>query len=291
MKTLNIIGCGHVGKTLARLWSRRKLVEVGAILNRSLASGRAAVDFLGAGHAVEDYSQFDSADLVMISSCDVSIEACCEKLCQADVLRPGTIVFHCSGSLTSGLLQPATASGAHIASVHPVKSFADPARAVETFSGTFCAIEGDEEARGVVGELLRAVGGVPFSVEAERKTVYHAGTVIVCNYLAALIEAGLRCFQQAGIPRETAMELIGPIVRGTVDNVFTLGTSAALTGPIARGETSVVRVECDALGEWDETIQRVYQSLGQVAVQLSAIQGSAAVESLDAIRKVLSCPD
>ncbi len=288
MKTLHIVGCGHVGKTLARLWSRRKLVEVGAILNRSLASGRAAVDFLGAGHAVEDYSQFDSADLVMISSCDASIEACCGKLCQAGVLRPGTIVFHCSGSLSSRLLASASASGAHVASLHPVKSFADPARAVETFSGTFCAIEGDEEAGAILGELLRAVGGVPFSVKAEGKTVYHAGTVIVCNYLAALIEAGLRCFQQAGIPRETAMELIGPIVRGTVDNVFTLGTSAALTGPIARGETSVVQAEYDALGEWDETIQRVYRSLGHVAVQLSATQGSAAVESLEAIRKVLS---
>ena len=69
MKTLNVIGCGTVGKTLARLWATRHVFEVRSVLNRSLESGSRAVDFVGSGHAVERYAEIAKADLWMISTC------------------------------------------------------------------------------------------------------------------------------------------------------------------------------------------------------------------------------
>lgn len=288
MKTVNIVGCGNVGKTLARLWTERGVLKVQSILNRSMASARRAVDLVGSGQAVDDYAQMSRADFVMISTSDESIEECCRKLCRSDAVEPGVIVFHCSGSLPSSLLEPARSAGASIASVHPVNSFPDPAAAVETFAGTFCAVEGDSGACLALRDVMESCGAIPFSIQVEQKTVYHAATVFVCNYLVVLMEVGLRCFEQAGVPRETAIEVIEPIARRTLDNVFKIGPAQALTGPIARGEPSVVARQSEALGEWDKTIQGIYKTLGQAATDLSAIQANATPEALAAIKKMLT---
>ena len=287
MKTINAIGCGNVGKTLLRLWTEHHVFQVRSILNRSLESSRRAVEFVGAGRAIESYAELKRADLVMISASDEAIEACCRQLAGTGVLDEGVVVFHSSGSLPSTLLEPAETEGASIASVHPVKSFAEPARAAKTFAGTFCAVEGDPQACQVLGEAIRACGATTFDVDPRFKTIYHAATVIVCNYLVALMEVGLRCFEKAGIPRETAIELMKPIVTGTVQNVFELGPVRALTGPIARGEPSVVQRQSEALGEWDDVVRSVYKRLGQVAVELSAAQGNADPDALAAIKSML----
>ncbi len=287
MKTLNVIGCGHVGKTLSRLWAEHGVFDIGCVVNRSLASSRRAVEFVGSGRAVPSYGEIEKADLVMISAADEAIEGCCRQLCDTGILAQGSIVFHTSGSLPSKLLDSASAQGASIASIHPVKSFADPLSAVETFAGTYCALEGDVEACNVLGEALERLGATTFLLEPEFKTVYHAATVIVCNYLIALLETGLRCFEKAGLSRPTAMRVMDPLVRESTATLFDLGPAAALTGPIARGETSVVKRQCEAIADWDEAIERVYRSLGRITVEVAAAKGHAGAESLAAIEKLL----
>ncbi|NQT14036.1 MAG: DUF2520 domain-containing protein [Planctomycetes bacterium] len=287
MNSINVIGCGKVGKTLSRLWTRHGIFRVQSVLNRSLRSSSQAVEFVGAGRAVDDYARLGHADLVMISTSDEAIETCCRRLCASGVLTEGVIVFHTSGSLPSSLLEPARSQGALAASLHPVKSFADPATASKTFAGTFCALEGDPQACDVLRDALRPCRATTFPVDPEFKTIYHAATVIVCNYLVALMEVGLKCFEKSGISRETAEKIIEPIVRGTIDNVFRLGPVQALTGPIARGELSVVEAEAEDLCAWDDLIGRIYRELGHVAVDLSAAQGTASPDALAAIEQAL----
>jgi predicted short-subunit dehydrogenase-like oxidoreductase (DUF2520 family) len=242
---------------------------------------------VGAGRGVAGIDDLTPSDVVMISTPDEAIGFCCEKLCETGTVRPGTVVFHSSGALPASLLSSAKRCGADIASLHPVKSFADATKSVETFAGTFCAIEGDAPACRVLGDALTRCGAHTFQVLPDAKTVYHAATVFVCNYLVALMEAGLKCFEQAGVPRETAMKVMEPIVQETVQNVFSMGPARALTGPIARGESSVVQQQVKALGEWDERITQAYRILGQLAVELSEPQATADAESLERIRDVL----
>lgn len=287
MKTLNVVGCGKVGKTLARLWARHGVFRLGCVLNRSLQSSCQAVDFVGAGRPVEHYEQMDPAQVVMIATPDEVVEACGARLARAGVVGAGTIVFHCSGALPSTVLEPARGRGARIASAHPVKSFADAASAAETFAGTFCALEGDPEACALLRDALGRVGAVVFAVLPELKPIYHAATVFVSNYLVALAEVGLRCFEKAGLDRPSAIQVAEPLVRGTVENLFRLGPVRALTGPIARGEVSVVARQADSLARWDETVRQLYAALGRVGVELSSAQGSAPAEALRSIRAIL----
>jgi predicted short-subunit dehydrogenase-like oxidoreductase (DUF2520 family) len=201
------------------------------------------------------------------------------------------VVFHCSGTLPSTVLGPARALGAHVASVHPIKSFADPATAVKTFSGTFGAIEGDSQACQVLSDAFSRCGAILFDVNPQQKTTYHAATVFASNYLVALVEVSLRCFQQAGVPRETAQRVIEPMVWGTVDSIFRFDPVRALTGPIARGEASVVAQQCEALALGEETVLRLYRDLGRVAIDLSAAQGRASPEALAVIRQLVEGGD
>lgn len=287
METLNVIGCGRVGKTLARLVAQGNVWRLGCVLNRSLASAERAVRFVGAGRAIENYDQLEPAGVVMISTSDEAIESCCRRLAKTGAVGKNTVVFHCSGALPSSILRLAAERGAAIASAHPVKSFAEPAVAVETFAGTHCALEGDLGACETLGSALERLGARVFSIDPSRKTIYHAATVLVCNYLTALMESGMRCFDAAGVPRQTAMEIIEPIVRETVDNLFRLGPAGALTGPIARGEVSVVAAQHSALGAWDPTVGRIYRALGRVAADLAVAQGTAPDDALETIREML----
>jgi len=288
MKTLNIIGCGRVGRTLGRLWTDAGVFRVQDILNRSPGSAARAVDFVGAGTAVRDCASLRHADVCMISVADDSIAECCGTLAGSGRLRAGSVVFHCSGGLSSTVLSAASQHGALAASVHPLKSFADPSVAVDSFPGTFCGLEGDAAAVDLLRAAFQHIGAETFAVDAELKAVYHAATVVASNYLVALLDVALRAGGQAGLPRAMALKLIAPLVRGTVDNVFRLDTTAALTGPIARGDHALVQRHCEALRSWDPDVERLYRELGKVALELSRAQGSAEPEDLAELERVLA---
>jgi predicted short-subunit dehydrogenase-like oxidoreductase (DUF2520 family) len=196
-------------------------------------------------------------------------------------------VFHCSGATASSVLAPLRARGARVASVHPVKTFTDPLRDAETFAGTWCGIEGDAEAVERLSVLFEGAGARLFPVAGERKLIYHAANVFLCNYLLPLIEAGLQCYARAGVPREAAIQAVEPLMQATIDNGLRDGAAQALTGPIARGDDRVVAAQLAALDEADPRLAELYRLLGLRAADLAAEKGAAPAERLAAIRRLL----
>lgn len=287
-RTLNIIGCGRVGRALARLWAQDDTFTIQDVLDRGLEHSRAAIAFIGRGRAVDAVGQMRGAEAWLLTPPDDQIVACCTALAASGLLTAGNIVFHCSGALPSRDLAPAAACGAVIASVHPLKSFAEPAVAAQTFGGTHCAAEGDATALAVLRPAFEGIGGIVSEIDPGFKTIYHAASVIVCNYLTALLETGLRCYEKSGVERETALRMMEPLVRETLDNVFKLGTVEALTGPIARGDHAVVAHQVDALGAWDSRIAAIYRQLGAIAVELAQAQGKADADALAAIERLFA---
>ena len=291
MRTLNIIGCGVVGKVLGRLFHDAGLFELRDILNRSLESGESSAAFIGAGRPVARYDEMRPADLYLIAASDDAIAGCAEALAASGLIRPGTIACHLSGALPSTVLAPVRERGGEVASVHPVKSFADPSASVADFAGTWCGIEGDAQAVALLSAAFGTIGGNIFPVDPHFKTVYHAGSVLVCNYLTSLIEVGVRAYQKGGLPRETALQVMEPLVRGTLDNIFRVGTVQALTGPIARGDAAVVSGQLDALDGWDSEIALIYRALGRVALDLSRERGRASEGDLTALKEMLAAKE
>lgn len=288
MLTLSVIGCGKVGSTLCRVWSDASAFRIGDVLNRRPGSARAATAFIGAGTPVDAWSELRSADAFMLSVPDDAIGPCAHRLVQQGIVTPGAIVFHCSGARASGLLAELASAGADVASLHPVRSFADPGRAAETFPGTPCALEGEARACAVLEEAVGRAGGRCFRVRADQKLVYHAGTVFASNYLVGLLEVAVECFADAGMSRNEALSIAVPLARGTLDNVAALGTVDALTGPIARGDGELVGEQLAALIARDPDVGELYARLGRYALELSRRRGAADPAALDAIARRLA---
>ncbi|MFT5881953.1 MAG: putative short-subunit dehydrogenase-like oxidoreductase (DUF2520 family) [Crocinitomicaceae bacterium] len=287
MQKLNIIGAGKLGQSLGRLWHHAGELEIGAVLNRSFASSAAAIEHLGDGEATSEMRSMPASDLWMIATSDAEIAVAAEKLAASGLLNEGSIVFHCSGLLSSEVLKVVEPTGARVASVHPVMSFAAPLRDFNAFIGTHCGCEGDHAALAILTPLFEAIGGKCFTLQAEQKALYHAATAICCNQLTALTEASIQLFEKAGIERHSAVSLMQPLMQTTLTNIFQQGTTHALTGPIARGDHASVSSHIDAIRVVDENSLIIYQSLGKVAVELSMSQGNASTEELEKVSNLL----
>ncbi len=285
--TLNIIGPGRVGRTLGVLLQRANLCAMQDVLSAEVATAETAVAFIGAGHAVRKLSDLRTADVWLLTPPDAAIATVATALAATGRVRQNDIVFHCSGSQPSSLLAPLAATGAHIASVHPLKSFADPAAAIKSFAGTYCAAEGDAAALAVLTPWFEQLGAKVTVIDPAGKTLYHAASVLVCNDLTALMEAGLRAYAGAGLDRATAQAMMEPLVRETLDNIFALGTTRALTGPVARGDADVLTRQLAALKQLDPRIAEAYRALNQIAVELAKAQGGASAVALQAVTQAL----
>ncbi len=288
MKTLNIIGGGRAGRTLGRVWTASGAFAIGDVLDRTPELAAAAVAFIGRGRAVDTLAAMRRADVWMLTPPDDQITACGRALAASGLVRKGDVVFHLSGASPSRDLAAVMTPGTVVASVHPLKSFADPALAAQTFKGTYCAAEGDAAAFAVLKPAFESAGARVSEIDPAFKAIYHAASVIVCNYLTALMEAGLRSYEKSGLKREEALRMMEPLVRETVDNVFRLGTVDALTGPIARGDGAVVSRQVEALAAWDPRVAAIYRQLGAVAVELARAQGGADPQALAAIERTLT---
>jgi predicted short-subunit dehydrogenase-like oxidoreductase (DUF2520 family) len=101
MLTINIIGCGKLGKTIGKLIIEHNAGKALGIVNSSLKSGKIASEYIGQGVAFENIHELPSADLYLITTKDDLIEEIANKLSVTNALNPGAIILHCSGSLSS----------------------------------------------------------------------------------------------------------------------------------------------------------------------------------------------
>ncbi len=263
--TLNLIGGGHVGCTLGRLFAQRGSFQVQDVLTRSLASAQQAVDFIGAGKAIADVSNMRHANAIMLAVSDDQIAFVADQLAAlaqgGSLSLAGTVVFHCSGAKSSLELAGLKECWALVASVHPIRSFADPAAVAAGFDGTYCGIEGDQAALTILAAALDTIGGRSVPIDASAKTVYHAAAVFASNYLVTILDASLRAYAAAGVPPAVAMELAKPLASETMANVFRMGPRTALSGPIVRGDFAAVARQQAALDAWDGPTSELYAAL------------------------------
>ena len=279
--TLSCIGAGRLGKTLCHLFAQH--LHIGHIINCSEDSARLAVKFIGAGQARR--VPVDSADIWLIATPDNEIKAASAVLRTASVLRESDTVFHCSGALNAAELD---ISDCHTASVHPIHSFADPQQSISQFAGTPCGMEGNRSALDRLQPLFERVAAKPFVIDSQQKALYHAATVMTCNYLVSLLELGQKMLTAAGVSPQQGVNPLEPLIRQTLDNYFNTDAISALTGPISRGDTATVASHIQALQRQPNNWQQVYRALGNTTRAIAAKQGQASAENLSAIDRLLN---
>jgi len=104
--------------------------------------------------------------------------------------------------------------------------------------------------------------------------------VFASNYLNSLTEIALRGLEKSGLPEELAKQLLQPLMSNTLQQIFSKGTAAALSGPIARGESQIVRDQINALSAWNSGTAAIYKSLGKIAVELTKEKGTCTPQQI-----------
>ena len=272
MKTLNIIGAGRVGQTLGRLLMTSGMYRVQAVMARSVDSARRALDFIGAGQAYVQLAHMPDADVWMLSVPDTHIAPTAQALAALTTpigsVRPA-LAFHCSGALTSDLLEPLRIAGWQVASSHPLLSFARPELALTQFAGTPCALEGDAPTLAELQPAFTHIGARCFTLAAQDKLLYHAGAVFATNFLPVLQDLAEQLWQRSGMPDHLVLQMRATLLQNAVDNIVALGPKAALTGPAARGDMALVVRQAQAVANWQPDAGDAYAALSQLASQLA----------------------
>jgi predicted short-subunit dehydrogenase-like oxidoreductase (DUF2520 family) len=268
MKTINLIGGGRVGQTLARLLSLDGHYQVQDVLTRSAVSATHAVAFIGAGRAISDTCQLRPADVWMLAVPDAQIAPAATALAQLDLAQTSSLAFHCSGALGSEELVTLKDKGWQVASAHCLLSFAEPSMAVLQFADTPCALEGNVQALAELRTLFTRLGAQCFDLAAADKLLYHAGAVFATNFLPVLQDLAEQLWQRANMPPELARQMRGTLLNNAVNNIVKLGPQAALTGPAARGDATLVATQGEAVAQWNAQAGAAYQALSQLARQL-----------------------
>lgn len=285
---LNIVGCGRTGRTLGKLFHDARVFHIKGVLTRSFESASTATGFMGAGEPLQALHEFKPAPVWMIATPDDSIKDTAQKLVISKLIRQGDIVFHLSGALSSEELAVCQEEGASIASVHPIQNFADPAVATGQFAGTWCAVEGDSAGTRLLKQAIEAIGGRPIAIAPHQKTLYHAGAVMGCNYLVALIDVSLDIFRNAGIDRRQGAMLLAPILRATVENILEEGAENAMTGPISRGDVAIIQRHIEALERVSPESASVYRELGRATLAVVERRKELSGKQLDKMRELLA---
>ena len=306
MQRINLVGCGRVGKTLARLWHLHGGLQIQDVLTTSPTSAAAAIEFISAGNVVSSLADMRPADLWMIATPDAQVADMARQLaevqsshagpdelggralCSVSLARfsgssltyaehPATqlpspsqpLVFHASGALGSDLLAPLRDLGWRTASAHCILSFATPQVAVIQFTGTACALEGDPVACTALRAAFTAIGARCFEVASADKLLYHAAAVFATNFLPVLQSVAEDLWRSTGVPPALIPDLRASLLHNAVANITALGPQGALTGPAARGDVAAITRQGAAVSAWSGDAGKAYAALSALALQMA----------------------
>lgn len=272
-QSLAIIGPGKVGTTIA-LAAQKAGYTIKAIAGRDKNKTELAASALGDAKALTLDNQPIEASIILLTVPDDAIESVCNGLSQNNVFTQDQIVAHCSGALSSEVLATARdICGAKIASAHPLQTFSTAQLSIDFMPGTYWFCEGEATAVAALSSMIESIGGIPKTIATEKKALYHCSSVIACNYLVSLMDIALTTAEAAGLERELAWQALSPLIQKTIANIDQLGTSGALTGPIARGDVNTVKMHLSALNKTDPKLARVYKHLGEWTVKVAEQKG------------------
>jgi predicted short-subunit dehydrogenase-like oxidoreductase (DUF2520 family) len=276
---INLIGAGRVGQTLGRLLAQDGRYQVQDVLTRRADSAAAAVNFIGAGRAINQIGDLRPADVWLLAVPDGQIAMAAQSLADSPAASTPTLAFHCSGALCASELAPLQAKGWQVASAHCLLSFAQPQLALAQFAGTPCALEGEAAALATLRALFTQLGAQCFDLAAADKLLYHAAAVFATNFLPVLQDLAEQLWQHAHMPPELAQQLRARLLQNAVNNIVQLGPQAALTGPAARGDTALVSQQAQAVAQWQPEAGEAYLALSALAQQLARRPSAASPRS------------
>lgn len=146
-------------------------------------------------------------------------------------------------------------------SIHPLQTFTGT-ESPDIFHGIGAAIAGRTPAdKNLAEQLVRTLGARPFEIDDAHRAGYHAAASFASNFVLTVLDAAEQLAASAGISGDDARDLLAPLLRRTVDNWQRSGSTASLTGPIARGDEVTITRQRAAVDDADPALASLFDEL------------------------------
>ncbi|MBI3691208.1 MAG: DUF2520 domain-containing protein [Mycolicibacterium aromaticivorans] len=267
---VGIVSAGRVGTALGVALERAEHVVV-ACSAISTASRRLAERRLPDTEILPVPDVADRAELLLLTVPDSELPGLVRGLAATGAVRRGTIVVHTSGANGVAILAPLAEQGCVALAIHPAMTFTgadeDIARLSDSCFGVTAA---DEIGYAIAQSLVLEIGGEPFGVREDARTLYHAALAHASNHLVTVVGDALDALRAAvsgqellgqeqvgDAPGGLAERIVGPLARAALENTLQRG-QAALTGPVARGDAAAVAGHLAALDAVNPELAQSY---------------------------------
>ncbi|HWF71095.1 MAG TPA: DUF2520 domain-containing protein [Mycobacterium sp.] len=288
---VGIISAGRVGTALGVALERVDHVVV-ACSAVSQASRRRAERWLPDTPVSPMPDVAGNAELLLLAVPDTELAALVSGLAATSAVRPGTIVAHTSGVNGVAVLAPLSRQDCIPLAIHPAMTFTgadeDISRLPDTCFGITAA---DEVGYAIAQSLVLEIGGEPFRVREDARTLYHAALAHASNHVVTVLADALDALRAAlsgnellgqqlvdDQPGGIAERILGPLARAALENTLQRG-QAALTGPVARGDAGAVASHLSALASVDAQLAQAYR--------VNALRTAQRVHAPDEVLQVL----
>jgi len=241
-----LVGPGRAGMSLvmAAAAAGHDIVAIVGRTKQSAGRGATLVDSV----PLTIGDELPEADLLLIATRDGVIEPVAAAL--AGRVAGFDAAVHVSGLTSVAALEPLRAAGLRVGSFHPLQTLPTPEAGAARLAGAFIAVTADPPLRQQLEGLATDLGSTPFLLDDAAKPLYHAAAAAAANFPLVALTMAADLFAAADVPWAAAR----PLVEAVVANAFELGPRAALTGPVARGDTGTVADQLRAVNaatpEW-----------------------------------------
>lgn len=265
---LTILGSGRGAGAIGGLFSASGQIEqIGSRNPKTATPPVAGMSLVSLADAASQASE-----LLLFAVPDDSIQPVYETYQHTIPAR--TLIFHLSGSMTSGVFHRHRGF-----SLHPLRSLPPAGERVDLSDALF-VWEGHSVTEGVAREIVSMAGGRFAAIDPTLKALYHSAAVFGSNYVAVLLEEANRLMGHAGVV--DARGSVGELAISAIRNWMTR-PDAPFTGPVARGDAETIEANLIALEEHPES-KELYRLLGSRLID--AIEQGGQDPRLKSIREL-----
>lgn len=268
MEKIGFIGAGKVGNALAKyLYQNHHTIS--GIYSTNKRSANELAQCVHAKSHMNLLSLVKETNFLFITTPDDVIASVSEEIARLPLNLSGKIICHCSGALSSHILIECQQKSAITASIHPLQAFTGSEQDKQQLKNTFFTVEAFNQKDPVIQQLLTSLGN-PFKwIDSDKKGLYHGAAVLTSNYMVTLIEEALSYMRQLDIDDKTSIEMMMPLMKSTLVNVFDKGTTDGLTGPIVRGDSGVVATHLSQINKYlDNEAVDFYKIMGRHTLKM-----------------------